>query len=111
MFAYFDQYALPISDRLERFTGTLENALGVRHMLAIGSDIISTPLDSWTPLDSTEKLEVIDDHTLKITKAYDIAAIGEVVRYTFKGNAIKSVNYAGITLWPQNEGNVPSRKS
>ena len=84
-----------------RFTATLQNLIGTRHIIGLEDKVVSVFIDDWYPFDQVEEMAIVDDTTLKITQTHDLQAEGEFVQYTFAGDAIVSVRFAGITMWPK----------
>ena len=84
-----------------RFTASLQNLLGAQYIIGLQNKVIKISLDDWYPFDQIDEMEVIDDTTLKITRAHDFYAEGELVHYSFFQDTLVSVRLAGLTMWPK----------
>ncbi len=83
------------------FSVRLYNEVSTVEVVHNGTDIIAIDPDDWEPFAWCEKLEVMNDTTLRITTPGSIYNEGELLQYVFAGNAVKSVRFAGLTMWPK----------
>jgi len=83
----------------ERFQGRFVNLFKVMDVLPRGDQLIGIDPSSWTPFMDVEEFEVVDDHTLKMTRGNGFAFEGEPLKYTFgeNGKAV-SLRCGGYTM-------------
>lgn len=55
----------------------------------------------WQPFSQPEKLEYVDDTTLKITETGSFDSEGELIHFDIKNGKVTSLNYSGATMWPE----------
>jgi D-alanyl-D-alanine carboxypeptidase len=103
---YFEKNA-PITKPkhdLSKFEGRFVSLWDMVDIVATGNKIVGAFPDSWFPFIRPEKLEYIDNKTLKVGKTNSFMSEGELVNFNFdnKGHAI-SLKYTGATMLPADE--------
>lgn len=91
-------------DQLRRFQGRFINIWCDIDIVENGRGLIAVDPNSWCPLadERGEKLEVVDDATLRIGCADQYHSEGEPVLYNFgAGNKVGSIRYAGCDMLPE----------
>ncbi len=83
------------------FSVRLCNEVSTVEIVHNGIDIVAIDPDDWEPFAWYEKLEVLNDTTLRITTPGSIYNEGELLQYVFAGDAVESVRFAGLTMWPK----------
>jgi len=91
--------------RRRRIEGRYASVFDIIDVTIAGDKVIVANPESWEPLTKCEELSFISesngDATLRIKKADTFAAQGELVRFTLEGDEVKTVNYAGLTMYPE----------
>lgn len=57
--------------------------------------------DTWSPLADADRLEPVDARTLRIDDTSSFGSAGELVRFDLDGESVRSVSWAGATMWPE----------
>lgn len=70
-------------------------------IIIIGDKVIAAYPDSWQPLSFSERLEYVNDTTLKVVGTGSFNSEGELVHFNFKNGKVDTVIYNGTTLWPE----------
>ena len=91
----------PTPKNLTRFSVRLRNATAAVEIVATGQRIVAIDPDDWEPFTWAEELKQIDANTLRVTTAGSVFNQGEIIRYTFEKDDVRSVKYAGATLLPE----------
>lgn len=91
----------PAPRRLARYNTRLHNATTAVEIIAARGQIVAIDPDDWEPFTWAETLERISANTLHVTTPGSVFNQGELIRYAFAGDNIKSVRYAGATLLPE----------
>lgn len=86
-----------------KFEGRYINLWGITDIVATGDKIIAGHPGSWQPLKFPEELECIDEKTLKVIKSDSFSAEDELVKLNIKDRKIKTIVYAGATMWPEKD--------
>ena len=72
--------------------------------IVVTGDIVTTAYpDSWEPFGSVEKLEYVNNNTLKIIDADSFSSEGELVKFSVKNGNVQSISYAGSTMLPEKQ--------
>ncbi len=88
---------------LSKFEGRYMNLWSMTEIVATGDKVVAVYPDTWQPLsdpDSLERLEYVDETTLKVTDAGSFYSEGELVHFNFKDGEVETVIYNGYTMWP-----------
>jgi CubicO group peptidase (beta-lactamase class C family) len=93
----------PTPKNLARFNTRLCNATAAVEIVATGNRIAAIDPDDWEPFTWAEELTQIDASTLRVSTSGSVFNTGELVRYTFEKDGVRSVKYAGATLLPEPE--------
>ncbi|HSX15239.1 MAG TPA: serine hydrolase domain-containing protein [Candidatus Saccharimonadales bacterium] len=93
--------AKPTPVHLARLQGRLYSHLATIQVVAAGGVLRLIDPDDWEPLTWPEELEYISPTELRVTTKGSVFGEGEVLRYTFKGDDLQSVRYAGTLLLPE----------
>lgn len=85
-----------------KFAGRYMDAWTITDLVPAGNKIVAS-YPGWSPLDSPEELEYVDETTLKVVKTTGYYSEGELVHFSFDSNGkVESINYCGSTMWPEN---------
>lgn len=87
----------------KRLAGRYINLFGMTDIIATGDNLVATYPDSWQPLsypNSLERLEYINQTTLKLVDADSFYAEGELVHFNFENDEVQTIVYTGYTMWP-----------
>lgn len=105
IFGVFDFFLRPavLNDAPSTFSVRLRNAMATIEIVQHGERIVAIDPDDWEPFSWYETLERIDDRTLRVITSGSAYNYDEKVLYNFDGPAIKSVRFAGVSLWPEKE--------
>lgn len=96
---FFEHGNAPVPPNMKRFNVNLEGAMSTVQIVTIGKKVLTIFPDSWQPLAGSEELRYIGRDTFVVSKASDMAATGEPVRFVFDHQGcVQSVNYTGSTL-------------
>lgn len=99
---FFGQYAArEAPTRRKRLNVRLRNNLGTVQIIATHDRIVAIDPDDWEPFTWLEEAAYVTPTTLKITTENSIFNEGELIRYSFVKDKVKSVRYAGITMSPE----------
>jgi CubicO group peptidase (beta-lactamase class C family) len=85
---------------LSSYTGRFGDLWGIVDVVDLGGRLRLVAPDQPDPTVMSEKLEVVDPDTLRITEAAGFASPGETVRYTRCDGAIEKVAFGGVTAVP-----------
>lgn len=88
---------------MSKFEGRYVSLWGITDIVVTGDKVIATSTDTWHPLTKSEELEYVDGTTLKVTDAGSFDAEDELVHFNLKDGVVESVNYAGLTMWPEKD--------
>lgn len=80
---------------LEKYTGRFYAIMGAKDIVAAGGSLYLFDPGWWTGFHGADELTVVDDTTLKITKASGYSSLGELIHYTFDENGERSVKISG----------------
>jgi D-alanyl-D-alanine carboxypeptidase len=81
--------------------GRYMNLWAVSDIVVTGDRIIRVSPTSWAPLADPERLEAVDAQTLRIADTGSFASAGELVRLQLRDGEMESLDYAGMTMWPE----------
>ncbi|MGH2443520.1 MAG: serine hydrolase [Chloroflexota bacterium] len=94
----------PVEDAvsLDRYTGRFASLWGYEDIVRLGDQLFLMAPNSDDPAKTADKLEVVDENTLKIEEKEGYGSPGELVRFTrdASGNILK-VTVAGSTAYPE----------
>lgn len=80
------------------------NLWGVNDIVFTSEKIVSASPDSWYPFKTVEELISVGENTLLISKTGGFYAENEKVKFNVNEDmVVNSINYAGSTMWPENE--------
>ncbi|MDQ2742382.1 MAG: hypothetical protein M3Z66_08815, partial [Chloroflexota bacterium] len=86
---------------LDRYAGRFTSLWGYTDIVRLGDQLFGIAPGADDPATEAEKLEVVDENTLKIEEKEGYGSPGEYVRYTRDENgAIVKVTVAGSTQYP-----------
>lgn len=91
----------PTPAQLSRFNVRACNALVSVQIVATTSQVVAIDPDDWEPFTWAEELRQVDGTTLVNASRCNVFSEGERIRFTFNGDAVQSVNYAGTALLPE----------
>ena len=84
--------------------GRYMNLWGVNDIVFTSEKIVSASPDSWYPFKTVEELISVGENTLLISKTGGFYAENEKVKFNVNEDmVVSSINYAGSTMWPENE--------
>lgn len=87
---------------LSNLEGRYVSRMGmVVDIIVTGDKVVSNYPDNWQPTQNLEKLEYLDDTTLKIVDADSFSNEGEKVVFKLRDGKVESVNYSGIVIKPE----------
>jgi CubicO group peptidase (beta-lactamase class C family) len=89
-----DQRALALDGRYESLWGASD-------VVTTGAGMLVGEPASWAPLADADRLEVVDDTTLRISRTSSFGSAGELVRFTVTDGEVRQVSWAGRTQWPE----------
>jgi D-alanyl-D-alanine carboxypeptidase len=81
--------------------GRYANLWFMTNIVVTGDKIVAAYPESWEPFSVVEKLEYVDDTTLKAIDTDSFSSEGELVRFNIKDGTVDSIRYAGSTMWPE----------
>ena len=92
---------------LLKYEGRFNGLHGAMDVVAHAGGVRAIYPNSWFPLDEVDKLEVIDDNTLKVVETSDFANPGELIRYFRKeSGAIEHIVDTGGKRLPTEDGDL-----
>jgi D-alanyl-D-alanine carboxypeptidase len=95
-----DGIALPVKS-LKKFEGSFYSTRGPEDIVAVGKKLFELYPLNWGDFTTAEELTVINETTLKITKASEFSASGELIHFEFYENGVaKKIISAGATMVP-----------
>ncbi len=86
---------------LSMLEGRYVSLWGAQNIIVLGDSVIAVSEEDWRPLLTVEKLSYIDEATFKIVDAESFGSEGELVHFNVHDGAVASINYAGLTMWPE----------
>lgn len=93
--------ARPKLKKLARFNSRLFNATAAVEIVATSQRVVAIDPDDWEPFTWAEELEYAGNNTLHVITPGSVFNEGELVRYSFGKDGVRSVKYAGVTLLPE----------
>jgi D-alanyl-D-alanine carboxypeptidase len=110
IFQIFDKFKSETSDLSKGKLGSRPLPSGrymtlwfIGQIVLLGDKVVLIEPDSWAPFAEYEDLEIVDQETLRITKARGYAAEGELIKIIRDGESIDHITYAGSTLVPESD--------
>lgn len=91
---------------LSKFAGRYISLWSMADVIVTGDKVVTTYPDTWQPLnhpENLEKLEYVDETTLRVTDTDSFYSEGELVHFSFKNGKVETVIYNGTTMWPAEE--------
>lgn len=88
---------------MSKFEGRYMNLWSMADVIVTGDKVAVAYPDTWQPLsspESLEKLEYVNDTTLKVTSTDSFYSEGELVHFNIKDGKVETVTYNGTTMWP-----------
>jgi CubicO group peptidase (beta-lactamase class C family) len=93
---------------LLKYEGRFSTLWGVYQVVATGDGLRAVYPTSWYPFGHPDKLDVVDDATLKVTETDGFSSEGELIHYTFKDDgSIDHIVDAGSYSVASEDGDVP----
>jgi CubicO group peptidase (beta-lactamase class C family) len=86
---------------LSKLEGRYMNLWSMTDIVVTGDKVAATYPNTWQPLTQPEKLERVDDTTLKVLETNSFMSEGELVHFNIKNDKVETVNYNGTTMWPE----------
>lgn len=86
-----------------RFAARLYNEMSTVQIVHIDNIIVVIDPDDWQPFSWYETAKILDDSTLQVTTKGSIYNEDELIRYTFDGEKVKKVVFAGFTMYPDKD--------
>ena len=88
-----------------RYNGRFMNIWSMAEIVALGSNVVVTYPDCWTPFKHPSKVKIVDRDTLLITQENSYMSEGELIKYRRdeKGNT-QNIRY-GMTMYPEKDYN------
>jgi CubicO group peptidase (beta-lactamase class C family) len=90
-----------LKHNLSNLGGRYMSLGSITDIIVTGDRVVSNYPNNWQPMNFLEKLEYINDHTLKIVDTNSFSNEGESVYFNLKNSKVESINYGGFTLWPE----------
>lgn len=85
-----------------KFEGRYAARMGmIMDIVVTGDKVVSLWPNNWWPFSTPEKLEFVDDTTLKVVDANSFSNEGELVKFKLKNNEVEYVDYAGFKTKPE----------
>ena len=105
IFDYYQENTLKTKPKhdMSRLEGRYMNLWAMTDIVVTGDKIVSIRANSWQPFYCPEKLEYVDDTTLKVVDADSFSAEGELVHFNLQNGVINSINYSGSTMWKETD--------
>lgn len=92
---------------LLKYEGRFNGLHGAMDIIAHAGGVRAIYPNSWFPLDEVDKLEVVDNDTLKVAETSDFANPGELIRYfRKKSGAIEHIIDTGGIRLPTEDGDL-----
>jgi D-alanyl-D-alanine carboxypeptidase len=91
----------PPKHDLLRLEGRYMNLWSMADIIVTGDKVISVYPNTWSPLNTIEKLEYVDDVTFKSVETGSFGYEGELVKFNLKDGKVETVLYNGSTSWPE----------
>jgi hypothetical protein len=108
-----EQKPLENAADLDRYTGRFTSLWGFTDIVRLGDQLFSIPPTSADAAGDAVKLEVVDEHTLRIEEKEGYGSPGEYVRYMRDDDgSIARITIAGSTQYPEGimEGYLQRRR-
>ncbi len=86
---------------LEILEGRYMNLWSMLNIVVTGDKVVSTYPDTWDTLFKPQVLEYIDDTTYKVVNTDSFYSEGEIIKFKLKSGRVESINYTGMTMWPE----------
>lgn len=100
---YFSSH--PATDNDSLYNGRFMNIWSISEIVALGSSIVITNPDTWTPFMNPSIAKIINDDSLKITQENSFLSEGEIIKFNRDNSGItKSIRY-GMTQYTEQEYN------
>lgn len=77
------------------------NLWSIIDIVVTGDKVVATFPNTWSPLMYPEKLDYVNDKTLKVIDTSSFDSEGELVHFQFNNQEVEIVNYNGLTMWPE----------
>ncbi len=87
---------------LSLLEGRYMNLWSITDIVVTGDKVVATYPDTWETLTRPEELTYVDNTTLKVDETDSFSSESELVHFNIKNGKVESVNYNGITMWPEN---------
>lgn len=84
---------------LQRFTGRFANLWGVMDVVLLGGQLYRLAPTADDPTHEPFTLEVVDEHTLRMTGGIGFGAYGETLRYEFAEGGVATIHGGGGMSW------------
>ena len=97
----------PPKAALKKYEGRFVSLHGAVEVIAHAGGLRSIYPNSWYPIDTVDKLEVVGDDTLKIVDAGSFDNEGELIHYDRDSNgAVKSIRHSGSYMPVSQDGDL-----
>ena len=103
IFGYFQKNLVDEAPKhnFEHLEGRYANLWDVVNIVATGDKVVATYPDTWEPLTRAQSLEYVEENTFKMIDSDNFDSEGELVHFNLADGKVETINYAGMTLWPE----------